>query len=231
VHGGRRGTGRGPRSRGDRWRRVTGRGLDRFHGRITAAGFASGDQLVVGAWHASPLGAVTDVMWVRPDGHRILLAPDPWTADYVASLYTFDEVRCVPVAGGWRGTALDLRAGGLHLRLTAAPTTWRSVVFRLRPVWLRRSPLWIGVEDRLVGPLGGPLLGGAPGVRLAGPTPGGRHEWYSIDDHQPLVDGTLRIDGADAGALAPLRRGLGVGLSDFPTRPAVVRLVTLIEPR
>lgn len=222
---------RAPVTRLDRARRAfAGGGLDRFHGRIAAAGFASGEQTVVGAWHASPLGSFADVMWVRPDGHRVLLAPSHGVAAYVGSLYAFDEVRVVEVSGTATAAGLDVHAGPVRVSLTAGPRTWRSWVFAARPRPLRRSPAWIGVEDRLVGPLGTVLLGGAPGVRLAGDTPGGRREWYSIDDHRPLVDGRVEVDGADGGTLTSLRPGLGVGLSDFPSAPAIVTLTTLIEP-
>lgn len=186
--------------------------------------------MVVGAWHASPLGPLADVMWVDPDGHRVLLAPTDAVADYVGGLYAFDEVRLVPVTGRVDARSVHLRAGPLQLCLAAGARTWRSWVFALRPRRLRRSPAWIAVEDRLVAPLGPLLLGGAPGVRLAGPTPGGRHEWYSIDDHRHLASGHLVVDDEDAGVLAPLRAGLGVGLSDFPTAAALVTLTTLIEP-
>ena len=204
--------------------------LDRFHGRITAAAFASGEQLVIGAWHGSPFGPFADVMWVRPDGHRVLLAPSDEIAGYVGSLYAFDEVRVVPVIGRATATSVAVDAGPVEVRLTAGPRTWRSWVFAARPRRLRRWPGWIEFEDRLVGPLGSFLLGGAPGVRLAGRTPGGVREWYSIDDHRPVVAGALRIDGVDAGVLSELRPGLGVGLSDFPDAPASVTLTTLIEP-
>jgi hypothetical protein len=210
---------------------VTGDGLDRFHGRIAAAGFATGEQVVVGAWHTSPLGPIADVMWVRPSGHRILLAPSDAVAAYIGSLYAFDEVRVTPVSGRVTATRVEVHAGDLALRLDAGPRTWRSWVFAARPRLLRRAPAWIALENRLVGPFGTLLLGGAEGVRLTGITPGGRREWYSIDDHRPLPDGTLRVAGDDAGPLAPLRPGLGVGLSDFPAAPALVTLTTLIEPR
>ncbi len=205
------------------------RDIDRFEGAIAAAGFVSGHQTVVGMWRNSPLGPFVDVMWIRPDGRRVLLAPTPTVRDYVTGVYAFDETRVVPVRGGWDGGAVRLEAGPLELSLQPLPRDWRSWVFAARPRGLRRSPTWITIEDRLVAPSVGPLLGGGPGVRLAGVTPGGRREWFGIDDYRPLADGSLRVDGQDAGAMGLLRPGLGVGLSDFPSRPALVHLATLIE--
>lgn len=205
------------------------RTIDRFAGAIAAAGFASGHQTVVGLWRHSPLGRFIDVMWILPDGHRVLLAPTTTVRDYVTGVYDFDETRIVPVLGGWDGDHVEVRAGPLELHLRPLPRDWRSWVFAARPRCLRRSPAWITVEDRLVAPLAGPMLGGGPGVRLAGVTPGGRREWFGVDDYRPLSEGALRVDGHDAGPMVPLRPGLGVGLSDFPSRPALVHLTTLIE--
>jgi hypothetical protein len=205
------------------------RDLDRFVGMIAACGFASGDQVVVGVWRDSPLGSFVDVMWIDPRGRRTLLAPDADVRDYVGGVYRFDEQRVVGLRGGWDGTAVDVDADGLRLRLEPAPRDWRSWVFAARPRLLRRSPAWLTFEDRLVVPLAGPLLGGGPGVRLAGTTPGGRREWFGVDDYRPLAEGRLWVEGRDAGPVRALRPGLGVGLSDFPTAPALVQLTTIIE--
>jgi hypothetical protein len=211
-------------------RRWSARGLDRFSGLIAAGGSTSGEQVVVGMWRRSPLGRAVDVMWVRPDGERILLAPSAAVADYVAGLYTFERVEVVAIRGGFDGRRVEVTAGPLAVTLEPGRRDLRSWLFALRPGSLRRSPAWIEVEDRLVAPLGGPLLGGADGVRLAGRAPGGQREWYGIADYRPLASGRFEVAGADAGRLAPLRPGLGVGLSDFPTVPALVAVDTLIEP-
>ena len=180
-------------------------------------------------WGRSPLGSFVDVMWVRPDGERVLLAPSREVRDYVGGVYAFDREEVVAVRGGWDGHRVEVTAGPVHVRLDPSRRDWRSWVFALRPRPLRRSPAWLNVEDRLVGPLGWLLLGGAAGVRVSGLTPGGRREWYSTDDYRRVADGSLEVDGRDAGVLTDLRPDLGVGLSAFPTRPAFVQLVTLIE--
>ncbi|MTV23824.1 hypothetical protein FTX61_00075 [Nitriliruptoraceae bacterium ZYF776] len=209
---------------------LTATGLDRWSGRIAAAGWSSGHQTVVGMWHATPLDRpVVDVMWVDPDGRRTLLAPSTAAATAIADLYAFDAVRVVAIRGGADADRVHVEAGPLTVDLQLAPRDWRSWLFATRPRALRRSPAWIAVEDRLVPWLAGPLLGGAPGVRLAGPTPGGRHEWYGIDDYRPVRTGALTVEGRPAGTLGPLRQGLGVGLSDFPTHPALCHVTTLIE--
>jgi hypothetical protein len=208
----------------------TADGLDRFAGLIAAGGFASGEQVVVGLWRTSPLGRFVDAMWVRPDGERVLLAPSEAVRRYVASLYTFERTEVVSLVGGWTGRRVEVTAGPVRLTLDAGGRDWRSWLFAARPLPLRRSPRWLAVEDRLVAPLGGFLLRGTDGVRLAGTAPGGQREWYGIDDYRPLTRGTLTVDGTDAGALTTLRADLGVGLSAFPSVPALVNVTTLVEP-
>lgn len=201
----------------------------RFDGCISAAGFVSGDAVVVGAWRSSPLGGFVDVMWVRPDGERVLLAPSTAVRDYVTDLYRFDRAEVVAVRGGWDGGAVAVDAGPLALRLLAGRRDWRSWLFATRPAALRRAPAWITVEDRLARPFVGRLLGGADGVRAAGVAPGGQREWYGAHDYRPLRDGALRVDGVDCGPMRDLPTDLGVGLSSFPTEPAVVFVTTIVE--
>jgi hypothetical protein len=202
---------------------------DVFSGCIGAAGFASGDNVVVGSWRTSPLGGLVDVMWVRPDGERVLLAPHEDARAYIAGLYAFDRTEVVPVRGGWDGRVVLVDAGPLRVRFTAGPRDWRSWLFAARPRVLRRSPAWISVEDVLGRPVVGRVIGGAAGVRAAGVAPGGQQERYGVDDWRPIVEGELTVGGRAAGPMSDLRADLGVGLSAFPTRPAVVHVGTLIE--
>lgn len=202
---------------------------ERFVGCISAAGFASGDVAVVGAWATSPLGRMVDVMWVRPDGQRVLLAPSRAAADYISALYAFDEVHVVAVSGGWDGAATAVTAGPLRVRILAGRRDARSWLFALRPPALLACPAWVRLEDVVARPLVGRLLGGAAGVRAAGVAPGGQREYYGARDYRPAVDATLTIDDRDAGGMRDLPADLGIGLSGFPTRPAVVHVITTIE--
>lgn len=202
--------------------------LHLFEGAITAAGFASGHSVVVGAWARSPLGPFVDVMWRARDGRRHLLAPTAEVADYVADLYRFDEVAVVGIRGGVRGDVVSVDAGPLVLRASLAPADWRSWLFAMRPRSLRRSPRWITIEDRLARPFVGALLGGGAAVRAAGVAPGGQQEWYGADDWRRLADARLLVDGVDAGSMTWMPPDFGVGLSAFPRVPASVRLGTLI---
>lgn len=202
---------------------------DLFEGCIAGGGFASGDAVIVGAWRTSPFGTFVDVMWRRPDGERVLLAPTPAVAAYVTALYRFDRVEVTGVNGGWDGGSVAVEAGGLRVRLRAGDRGAVSWLFAARPRFLRRRPWWIRLEDRLARPVIGRLIGGGQGVRAAGIVPGGQREYYSVDDYRPVVAGELSVDGRDVGALGPLPADLGVGLSAFPTVPAVVYVGTIID--
>lgn len=203
--------------------------MDLFEGAITAAGFTSGDSVVVGAWARSPLGHFVDVMWRQPDGNRILLAPSAEVGDYVSNLYSFDEVHIVPISGGVDGDRVQVTAGPLEFNARLAPRDWRSWLFALRPRRLRRSPRWIRIEDVLARPFVGLVIGGGKGVRAAGTAPGGQQEFYGADDWRRVVRAALLIEGEDAGAMSDLPADFGVGLSAFPTSPASVRVGTLIQ--
>jgi hypothetical protein len=134
------------------------------------------------------------------------------------------------MGNGWTGDDVEVEAGPLTVRLHAGARDWRSWLFAARPRLLRRSPAWLSLEDALVEPLGGRLLGGVDGVHLAGRAPGGQREWYGIDDYRPLTAASVSVEGGDVGHLAPLRPHLGVGRSSFPTVPAWFAVTTLIEP-
>ena len=186
-----------------------------LRGRIGAAGFASGDRIVVGAWESGPLGPMIDVMWARPDGERVLLAPSARVADFVTSLYRFDRVEVVDVRGGWRDERLEVDAGGLGMRLVAGRGR-RIPVGALRPPWFTRF-----VEA--------PVARLTLGVRLYGVTPTGAREWYRADRWRPVVSGSATLDGVDLGVLGPLAPPCRFGFSEPPARPSVTEVRPLLE--
>jgi hypothetical protein len=71
--------------------------MDIFSGRITSSGFSSGDRIVIGDWKYSPFGSFTNIMWAKSDGVRVLLSPNKNLAEYVSSLYSFEEVKITPI--------------------------------------------------------------------------------------------------------------------------------------
>lgn len=176
-----------------------------LRGTIASAGFASGDRVVVGWWDDGPLGAMRDVMWVRPDGCRVLLAESAAVARFVSGVYGFDEVEVVGFRGYRDDRSLALDAGPLAIRLAAGG----AVPLPPRPAWVTRY-----VER----PVARRLLG----VETYGVSPTGVREWYRTVRYRPVTWGRLRVDGRDAGAVGRLEPRLGVGFSEPPAAPSMV---------
>lgn len=199
----------------------------RLEGHIAAAGFASGDRFVVGLWDRGPLGPMTDVMWARPDGRKVLLASAPEVAAFVGGVYGFDETLVVQTSVKRSRAAIVVAAGPLRVDLEMSSPLR---LFSLRPRFLRRSALWVRIEDLLFRPLAGRLLlGGASRVRLYGRSPSGVREWYCIESYRKIRFASATIDGRDLGPLAPLDPPAHFGFSEFPRRPAVVGCAPLLE--
>lgn len=200
-----------------------------FDGRILGASFASGDRIVAGRWHASPFGPFADVMWCRPDGTRVLLAPSETVAAFVAHHYSFDEVERADVRVERRDGAIEVTAGPLDIRLVPRPPGTASRLLGLRPRRLRTSPAWIAFEDTVLRPVAGRLFGpNARSIHTRGVTRDGSREWYAIHDFLE-ADATATIDGRDLGPVAPCPPA-GFGFSEFPGGAAVVRVTSIFRP-
>jgi hypothetical protein len=204
--------------------------LLRFDGWIAGAAFASGDRFVVGRWPDSPLGSFADVMWCRPDGTRVLVAPDERVLGFVGEHYTFEERRRASVDVSvsprrFRTRVLEL---GLEIDLELHRPSVLSQLLALRPRALRTLPAWLTIEDVALRPIVSPLLGGGAGIRARGRTRLGAREWYGIHAMR-TARASARMDGRDLGPAVPAR-ACGFGFSEFPPMPAAVRVTSLIEP-
>ncbi len=185
-----------------------------FEGSICSAAFATGDRFVVGLWHTSPLGPITDVMWARPDGERVLLAPTSKVADFVGGVYGFDRVEVVDISVSFDGRHLDLQAGHIALTMQGGPG-WRLPPARLRPPWfIRWVEAWIAR----------PLLG----VRTYGVSQTGVRQWYRAEEYRPVVEAKATLGGSDLGALRSFDVPVGFGFSGPPRRPSMVKLRSLL---
>jgi len=203
----------------------------RFHGRIAGFGTTSGTRVVVGLWSRSPLGRFVDVMIESDDGHRTLLAPTQAVADYVASTYTFDEVRVQPVS--WRGVDRTLRvvagpdAAGddvLDLSLEIGPVSPLGWLLRLVPSAFATRPGWLTLIDPVARLL-------VPGARTAGTAGRGRREFYGVTLARRIVGARARLDGRDLGTLAPLDPPVRFGFGSAPADPSLVDVTTTIRER
>lgn len=194
----------------------------RFDGWILGTGTASGTRVVVGHWPRSPFGPVSDVMVQRADGHRVLLAPRPDLADFVAATYTFDEVRLVdvrverPDAGTWSVAAGPLR---LHVRTGGRPAL--GLLLRAVPPVLARSPAWVRLLD--------PPARLLTGLRTRGSAGNGRTEWYGVQDLHRIGDLRADWDGEPLGPVAAVRPPVTFGFGSVPPDPGVVRVTTTVQ--
>ena len=181
--------------------------METLRGSITSVGFASGHRFVIGEWHHSPIGPFADIMWALPNGHRVLLGEAGPTA-YIVSVYPFDEVRNQVVTAERNGRSYTVRSDGLKLDMKIG-----LAMLRLPP-----RPRWITatVENWCTRKL--------LDVHTHGTSPTGAVEWYRTRSARRVVAATASLDGVDLGALAPLGRPLGFGLTDPPRPPSHVRL-------
>lgn len=193
----------------------------RFDGWIAGAGTATGTRFVLGHWPGSPLGAFSDVMVERPDGHRVLLAPSEEVAAFVAATYRFDEVRIVPISIGRAERRWLIEAGPLTAALTIGRRTALGLLLRVIPPPLARTPAWIALIDhpaRLI----------MPGVRTRGSAGNGRREWYGAQDLHPITEVRAAWDGADLGTLTDVTPPVRFGFGSVPPTPALVRVTTTV---
>lgn len=201
-------------------------GVVEFDGHIMGASFASGDRFVVGRWFRSPFGPFADVMWCRPDGRRVLLAPDEHVREFVGGHYAFDELRLEPVRVERVDRAIEAAAGPIRLLLRPRARGTASRLLAMRPRRIRTAKAWIVAEDRLLRPVVRPLFAAAD-VRTTGVTLAGVREWYAIHDYRD-ADASASVDGDDLGITAPCPPA-GFGFSEFPSRPALVRVTSLFD--
>jgi hypothetical protein len=158
----------------------------------------------------------------RPDGHRVLLAPTPAVADYVAATYRFDEVRVTPVEVTVDGVRWRVDAGPLALRFGVGRRPVLGVALRAVPRTLATRVGWIRAADVVARRV-------LPGVRTHGSAHGGRREYYAALDLHRIVAAVVTWDGADQGALARLDPPVRFGFGSAPPDPALVRMVTLVR--
>ena len=196
--------------------------MERFDGWIAGLGTAAGLRVVIGHWPTSPLGAFTDVMVERPDGHRILLAPDERVAEFVGATYTFDETRLGAVTHEEFGRHCHrVVTDDLEVTLRVGGRPALGWLLRAVPSRLAAAPRWIAALDAIARRV-------LPGVRTVGTAGGGRTEYYGARDLHRVVDAAVTFEGRDQGALGPVRPPVHFGFGSTPTAPSLVRITTLI---
>ena len=192
-----------------------------FRGAIAGTGSISGVRVVVGHWRDTPLGSFSDVMVERADGHRLLLAPRQDVADFIATTYTFDEVRLEPVTVTTTSGSWQVRSPSLTLELTLGRRTALGWLLRLVPARLAESPAWCAVTD----PVARLVL---RGVRTRGSAGSDRREYYGATDARAVVATSGALDGQSLGSIAPVDPAARFGFSSTPRRPTLTTVVTTV---
>ncbi|MFP5312473.1 MAG: hypothetical protein ACLGH7_08725 [Actinomycetes bacterium] len=192
-----------------------------FDGHIAGIGTTSGLRAVVGIWQDSPFGSFADVMVQQPSGHRLLLAPTPDVAGFIAATYSFDEVQVVDVGVLLADHSLTVDAGPLDVRAVTGPRTLLGSVLRAVPRRLAVHPRWLAAVNPFAALA-------APGARTYGTAGSGRTEFYGVTDLHHVTSAVVRWNGKDAGALAPIRPAVTFGFSSAPPRPSIARVRTTV---
>jgi hypothetical protein len=187
--------------------------MDFFEGRISASAFSSGERLVIGDWHHSPLGKFTNIMWARPDGKRILISPSTKCADYVSKIYSFEEVIVTPLKIKRDKKKIEIKTEDLLIYLE---WSWSLHIPIKRPRWFISSVEYFFAN----------LLFG---TKTYGKTNDNRKEWYMIKSISWIKNASFRYRNESFGKLTKLSEPIGFGFSDPPTRPSSVRVISMIE--
>tara|TARA_B100001996_G_scaffold1642_2_gene1521 strand:- start:994 stop:1578 length:585 start_codon:yes stop_codon:yes gene_type:complete len=187
--------------------------MDVFVGRITSSGFGSGDRIVIGDWEQSPIGPFTNIMWAKPNGIRVLLSPSERHAEYVSSLYEFEEVHVVSIKVERGIRSIHVEAGELVVRME-----WKRGFFI--PI---RRPLWfISTVEQFFAKL-------FFGTRTHGKTKNGLKEWYCVQSLAKVNHSSAKENGIDFGDSARFEITACFGFSEPPKRPSSAIVRSTIE--
>ena len=193
-----------------------------FRGAIAGVGTTSGVRVVVGRWEESPYGAFADAMVETAEGRRVLVAPTQQVADFVATTYSFDEVRVEPIVVGDGVNGWEVSSPSLRLGVTTGTRTGLGRLLRVVPRRLAESPAWCTVTD----PVARVAL---RGVRTRGSAGNGRREFYAATDVHAVTAVSGAFDDVDLGSLAPVDPPPAFGFSSTPRRPSVTTVVTTVR--
>lgn len=186
-------------------------GMDIFKGRITSCAFESGDRIVIGDWHDSPLGKFTDIMWADSKGNRTLIAPNKQVADYVNSMYAFENTIIENISIHSKERSLSLVTETMNLQLSWN-RGWR--------IPFKRSLFFIATVELFFAKL---LFG----TKTHGTTNNNRKEWYAIDRVSKVTSAQGIIDGRGLGTMTEMTP-CKFGFSEAPKKPSSCEVRTHI---
>lgn len=169
--------------------------------------------MVIGDWHNSPFGEFTNVMLAKPDGTRILFAPSKEHADYVSSLYSFEEVRVIPI-NVERGTnKIKVEADDLVVNME-----WIGGIILPFP-----RPRWFIAKIENL------FAGFIFGTKTYGITNNGRKEWYCVKKISKIRCATAELGEENLGEMSDFQINACFGFSEPPRKPSSIRVTSMIS--
>lgn len=205
---------------------------DVFRGRILGIGSTSGIRVVVGWWHASPLGEFVDVMVAEPDGNRVLIAPSERVAQYVSDTYNFDDCLIEKITANRTRSVDDsaerewrICSDSLSLVATFGRRTRLGSLLRVVPPVARDNWRTAATVD----PIARMTL---RGVRTKGTAGRNRREYYAASDQHSVIGIAGRWKGTPLGQMGDVDPPPDFGFSSTPRAPSLVSVTTtVIRPK
>ena len=152
-------------------------------------------------------------MWGTPEDKRVLLVGSQEAADFITSIYNFDEVRIGNLQIKSDGRETSAEGLGVNLRLSGGVA--RSIPFR-RPLSFTKY-----VER--------PIAKRLMGIETFGTSSRGVSEWYQARQWRWVKSGSVLLDGNDLGIPLNFSQPINVGFSEPPSKPAIVSLQVAIK--
>lgn len=169
--------------------------------------------MVIGDWHNSPLGEFTNVMLAKSDGTRILFAPSKEHAEYVSSLYSFEDVRVIPINVERGIEKIRVKTDELVVNME-----WKrgiTLPFN-RPKWFIAR-----IENLFAGILFG--------TKTYGKTNNGRKEWYCVKGISKILCATAELGGESLGEMSDFQINACFGFSEPPRKPSSILVTSMIS--
>lgn len=183
-----------------------------FKGRVISSGFRTGDMVVIGDWRESPHGAFTNLMWAKPDGTRVLIAPSEELGDFVSSLYSFEKVIVSP----------------MEIERTEKSIEVKCDLGRVYMQWGMTIPLPFSRPRWFIANVEAPFARLFFGTKTHGTTRNGRKEWYHVRGLSRMKSVELELDGRSTKQMTGMAPSACFGFSNPPRMPLSVRVDSLI---
>ena len=183
-----------------------------FKGRVISSGFQTGDMVVIGDWRESPHGAFTNLMWAKPDGTRVLIAPSEELGDFVSSLYSFEKVIVSPMEIERTEKSIDVKCD----------------LGRVYMQWGMTIPLPFSRPRWFIANIEAPFARLFFGTKTHGTTRNGRKEWYHVRGLSRMKFVELELDGRSTKQMTGMAPSACFGFSNPPRMPLSVRVDSLI---